>query len=486
MKKNSVPVVAATIIFAVAAAAIFLIQNSAARRAAEHAVPETEKTFDVNFRADDGRATSSRAIVQFIAENTRPRLEFHSDFSKEDFTAWQKNVKREVEKIVFPTALAAAVPVKNSDAAAHGGLTDLRAAEAAGTENSAVLANDATQTLSAEKSFFENGFFAAAEHTSKLVFEEQRDGFRIQKRECFPLPGAAVPFFVLIPDGVSEAAPAPAVLCIPGAGQPKEWLAGEGKFAAADRNDFARKFAQAGFVAVAVDNPCVGEAADTPNARVGIVDYDDTSRLLLELGWTYQGFAAFIDKTVLDELKTLPFVRRDRVAVAGFSLGTETLMLLGALDDELFAFVYNDFLCTTRERALAMTVPAADGRRRFPNSIRHLFPAFYSTFDFPDLVSALAPRPVFCNEGGLDRDFRKVRAAYALAGVPDNARCEHQPKFSAPESRNVDLERVPKGLSLAEFFRFANVDPANHYFKAESAIPWLQAQIQAADARARQ
>lgn len=422
----------------------------AQRGNAEKFVPaESEKTLDASFRASDSRATASRAVAQFLAENTRPRFEFRADFSPEEFEKWKRDAKREAAALVFPPTLAALVP---------------EIAAAAETRNFAEIP---AETVPAPE----------------LISEEKRDGYSVRKYECFPLRGAAVPFYVLVPDGASAGAPAPAVLCIPGSGQPKEWLAGEGDFSRAERNDFARRFARAGFVAIAVDNPCVGEAADPANARAGIVDYDDTSRLLLELGWTYQGYAAFVDKCVLDFAKSLPCVRRERVSIAGFSLGTETLMLLGAIDDEIFAFIYNDFLCTTRERALSMTVPASDGCRYFPNSIRHLFPAFYATFDFPDLVSALAPRPILCNEGGLDRDFRKVRAAYALAGVPANALCVHQPKFADDSARDVALETVPKGLTRAEFFRCANVDPANHYFKSEMAIPWLEAQIRAADAR---
>lgn len=449
--------------FAAAGTALFLLAASAgvpavfapaacAQQAenAEKFVPaESEKTLDASFRGNDSRATASRAIAQFLAENTRPRFEFRADFSAEEFEKWRLDVKREAAALVFPQTLAGSIP---------------EIAAAAATRDFSKIPAEIVPA-------------------PKLISEEARDGYSVRKYECFPLRGAAVPFYVLVPDSASESAPAPAVLCIPGSGQPKEWLVGEGAFRGATRNDFARRFVRAGFVAIAVDNPCVGEAADPANARAGIVDYDDTSRLLLELGWTYQGYAAFVDKCVLDFAKSLPCVRRERVSVAGFSLGTEALMLLGAIDDEIFAFVYNDFLCTTRERALSMTVPASDGCRYFPNSIRHLFPAFYSTFDFPDLVSALAPRPVFCNEGGLDRDFRKVRAAYALAGVPANALCTHQPKFADPAARAVSLEIVPKGLTRAEFFRYANVDPANHYFKSEAAIPWLEAHIRSADAR---
>lgn len=97
------------------------------------------------------------------------------------------------------------------------------------------------------------------------------------------------------------------------------------------------------------------------------------------------------------------------------------MMVLGSLNPDIFAFVYNDFLCRTLERAKTMTMPNGRGVRSAPNSIRHLIPGFWKQFDFPDIVAALAPRPVICTEGGLDRDFQLISAAYRMAGAPDHS-----------------------------------------------------------------
>lgn len=391
-------------------------------------------TFDV-FMREDGRTTNTRAVVQRLMEDRVPALAFNPNFSPAEFSAWKKAVREKVAEIAaFPQAEKQLAP--------------------------------------------------------KMLSEEKRDGYTLQKWEGYPLPGCAVPFLVLVPDGVSASVPAPAAFCIPGSGQTKELSAGEPPLAPAfalssteNRNDAARQFALAGFIAVAADNPCAGEASDlerfsqTPRGY----DYDDASRFLLELGWSYQGYAAFVDKYILDWLKTRPDVRADRIVVSGFSLGTETLMILGVLDESIFGFLYNDFLCRTRERALAMSVPAGDGRRHYPNSIRHLIPGMLTQFDFPDLVAALAPRPVICTEGGADRDFRLVEKAYALAGAPENVLCMHQPKFADP-SRRKFAEKLPYGIGRNEFFEFANVDPRNHYFKGETAIPWIKAFIARAPA----
>lgn len=304
----------------------------------------------------------------------------------------------------------------------------------------------------------------------------QRDGFRVEKWESYPLPGAVVPFLLLVPDGVDAANPAPGVLCIPGFGQTKELLAGErqGNFTLEGEPDsLLRKAAMAvhmakqGYVALAVDNPSCGELSDN-----GVADYVTSSRFLLELGWSWLGLASWQDRVALNWLKELPEVRRDRIIVSGFSLGTEPLMVLGLMDDEIFAFVYNDFLCRTRERALVMNKPDERGVRGYPNNIEHLIPEFLVEFDFPDIVGALAPRPVICTEGGMDRDFDRIRRAYRAAEAEDAFEYHHYAKYVDPADR-IYLEELPDGLDRTEFFRLVNCDSPNHYFKLEHIMPWL-------------
>ncbi len=378
---------------------------------------------------DDGRFANTRAVVQNLMESRKPALAFNPNFSREEFYQWKDRVGEEMAKLMK-------YPVEGKQPA------------------------------------------------PKMISDEQRDGYRLQKWECYPMPACVSPFLVLIPDGASERNPAPAVLCIPGSGQSKESATSEAS------GDFpggmAYQFVKAGFVAVAVDNPCIGEASDLERGvePENDFDYENSSRFLLELGWSYQGYASFIDKCVLEWLKARDDVRWNRIFVCGFSLGTETLMILGVQDNSIFAFIYNDFLCRTRERALAMSTPGADGRRHFPNSIRHLTPGFLTQFDFPDLVAALAPQPVLCTEGGMDRDFELVKKAYKIAGADGAATCLHQPKYADPKDR-IALEKVPYEIDRQTFFRYANVDPRNHYFKGEIAIPWAKELISRVDSKER-
>lgn len=307
-----------------------------------------------------------------------------------------------------------------------------------------------------------------------------RDGYVVEKWEIFPGEGVVFPFLVLLPDGCGQGEKLPAVLCIPGSGSTKEAIAGEepvypklGTGGNRDKAAMALHYVKAGCIAVAVDNPAAGETCDLERYTGKGYDYEIVARYLLEMGWSYLGYTAWLDRQVLEWMKTRPDVDRERIIVSGFSLGTEPLMVLGVLDTTVYAFVYNDFLCRTKERMEVMTYPGANGNRPFPNSIRHLIPGFLCHFDFPDLVAALAPRRVICTEGGMDRDFAMIQKAFVAAGHPERFVYHHYQRFASPENRTY-LERLPEGIDRDTFFRLANVDPPMHYFKKEWVLPWLK------------
>lgn len=369
----------------------------------------------------DGRFLSSRGAVQRMMKEHPPVLAFNPQMNPDEFARWRDEMKEAMKRLMrHPEAESVPAP--------------------------------------------------------KRVKTVARDGYRIEKWESYPLSGSVVPYLVMIPDGVDASHPAPAVLCIPGFGQTKELLAGEtaGDFnlnkqpvAEPGKNCMALHFVRKGLIAVAVDNVSFGELMDN-----GRADYLNTSRMLLEMGWSYLGLTSWQDKVVLDWMKTVPQIDKERIIVSGFSLGTEPLMVLGLLDDSIYAFVYNDFLCTTRERILVMTKPDANGNRPFPNSIEHLIPEFLLMFDFPDIVAALAPRPVICTEGGLDRDFRKIAKAYEMSGAPEHFSYRHYAKY-ADSAMRMDVQEVPEGIDRAQFFRIVNCDSPSHYFKTEWVLPWL-------------
>lgn len=297
----------------------------------------------------------------------------------------------------------------------------------------------------------------------RLLSEEAREEYTLQRWECYPMAGVAVPYLVMVPRGVDG--PVPAVLCLPGSGQAMtELLRGMGL-------DYVRQ----GWMAVCVDNAAAGSQADQEPYYPDAWDYDYVvaSRLLLELGWHWLGYTSYLDYHILQWMKRLPTIDARRIAVSGFSLGTEPMMVLGVMDDDICAFVYNDFLCHTQERATVVTALNERGRRPFPNSIRHLIPAYWQAFNFPDVCGALAPRPIIFTEGGLDRDFRRVRDAYRAAGAEGKAECHHYARYEDPSTRSA-ADTLPEGLSMGEYLPRVNVDAGHHYFKRDLVVPWLK------------
>lgn len=372
----------------------------------------------------DGREQSTYTIVHDLLKQTQPKYAYKPGMNKKQFKKWQNNVKKAMEEIMcFPEVANQPAP--------------------------------------------------------RCISSEARDGYTLEKWEFYPLPQVVSSFLVLKPDNLTEKTPA--VLCIPGHGRTKEGLAGEKgvypKFTERYTNPkicMAKDMVQQGYVAVAVDNAATGESADLERLKHGgDYDYDIVSRFLLELGWSWLGYTSYLDMHVLQWMKEQPYIRKDRIVVSGFSLGTEPMMVLGVLDKDIYAFVYNDFLCQTQERALVMTKPNEDLRRPFPNSIRHLIPNYWKYFNFPDIVASLAPRPIILTEGGLDRDFRLVQAAYRDTGKPNNVKFYHYPKYANPENRK-DVEKLEEGMDIKSFFQAANVDPASHYYKYELILPWLK------------
>jgi hypothetical protein len=361
------------LLFLVSVCSLCMVGNSQNYQPEKHAVVKSDR--------GDGRLLSTYAIVHEMLKDTHPQYAYRSGMSAQEFTQWQDGVRAAMVEIMkFPEIKRQPSPV--------------------------------------------------------CVKTEKKEGYILEKWEFYPFPKSVSTFLVLKPEHLKGAVPG--VLCIPGSGRTKEGLVGEPGICDKLTEDYnnpkvsmALNMVKEGYVAVAVDNAAAGEASDLECYDKGWnYDYDVVSRFLLELGWSWLGYTSYLDMQVLNWMKAQSYIRKDRIVISGFSLGTEPMMVLGVLDKDIYAFVYNDFLCQTQERAVVMTKPDKENRRPFPNSIRHLIPGYWRYFNFPDVVASLAPRPIIFTEGGLDRDFRLVQSAYAASGKPENAEFHHYPKFA--------------------------------------------------------
>jgi hypothetical protein len=298
----------------------------------------------------------------------------------------------------------------------------------------------------------------------RLLREEPRPGYRLQTWELYPEPGSAVPFLMLVPDGVSAARPAGAVLCIPGTDHPKEGLCGEPvpdpwKPVFEDaRQAMALQVVRAGLIAVAFDNP--GTAALHDPERP---DWKRQAEHLIWVGRSYEGLSVFQKRAAFRWLRTRPEVDPARIAACGFSLGAKPALLLGVLEPRLAAVVWNDQASSWRERELATRLAGVPPW--------HLIPGFLRWFDYTDLMAALAPRPLLITEGGRLADHAHIRRAYAGLGATARFKVTFMPNFADPAKRT--RAPLPDGLSPQNYARYANYDGA-HYFKPAIAVPWLR------------
>ncbi len=318
-----------------------------------------------------------------------------------------------------------------------------------------------------------------------LLFSKQRDGYRIDKYEISSEENLWNTMLVLVPDTATEKNPAPVVLCTPGTRWTKEQLSGE-EFEDLDyapaqgtvtghyfyANTMALRYCRAGIVAIATDDFFCGE---TKNNTDCFDDWSWVCTVLQAMGRSMLSITVGMHLAQLAFAKTLPYVDEKRVAVSGHSLGTESCMLMGVLDDSIGAMVFNDFLSDTKERVLA--VSPQENYADYIIPYKDYF-GVYRYFTYPDLLCAFAPRKLLITEGGGTNHLKKVEAAYASAGKREAFTYHYYREYADPKDRRFDDEPMPRGISQQEYFLRSNCVPEHHYFKFELAVPWLKAQFE--------
>ena len=398
-------------------------------------LPPKESAFDpgkyavISTERPDGRYVATRGVVQELLRK-RPPLSFDPSFTPQQFAEWKDKVKVKLREVLAFPELPPPPP-------------------------------------------------------AKFLGRVQRAGYVVERWEHYPMPGAAVPFLVLVPDGVTEAHPAPAVLCMPGTNRTKESLAGEPELSPLfavpkyeKENGMALQYAHAGIVAFAVDNPGFGEISDLEVAAgqkfLSSNEVQTFGHHLFNLGWSYMGYAAFVNNRLLECIRNDPRINRRKIAVSGHSLGAWMAGYLAVLNEDIVAAVMNQGIYSWREAAKTMTRPAQNGRR--PQTLGALFfiPGLYRHFDHPDIQAAIAPRPALYSEGLPERDLRTIyEPAYRLTGSPQNLTVVEFDKYRDVASRYCG--DVPEGVgTLDELWQYYSNDAPQHYFKGATAVPWLK------------
>jgi hypothetical protein len=386
-------------------------------------VPVQGRTFSSG--REDGRFVQTAAFLHKYLQTLQPRLAFRPGMTREQLVAWQPKVREKLlELMCFPEAPPQPDP--------------------------------------------------------KRIWSQPRDGYRLQRWEIYPEPYSVVPFYLLVPDGVSQQSPAPAVLCFPGSGHSKEMLAGEPELEgnpAPDKakwpdNRMAFHYARRGMVAAVAENPATNELANTLGEKAPLPSsaaWQSRSVLSLVAIWMgrcYEAVSVFQKACLLQWLVKQPYVDAKRVATSGHSLGAKPADILGVLYPELIrAVVHNDFVCHWQERSVAMNLDD-------PGS-HQVVPGIFQWFDYTDLEACLSPRPLLFTEGGRPNQIAKIRRAYELLGAADAVQVFHYDKYSDPKSRTLDGAELPVGITAEQYFRYAYVDVAEHRFRPNRAVPWL-------------
>ncbi|GIW97706.1 MAG: hypothetical protein KatS3mg111_1039 [Pirellulaceae bacterium] len=234
-----------------------------------------------------------------------------------------------------------------------------------------------------------------------------------------PEPGDRVPALLLLPKGITE--PAAAMLCL----HPTHFQLGKAQVCGLGGNPtrfYAHELAQRGFVCLAPDYPGFAEYPYDFEAD----DYPSGS---MKAVWN--------NVRAIDLLQSLPSVDPNRIGVIGHSLGGHNALFTAAMDQRIravvtscgftsFANYYDGDLTGWTSQRYMPSIASVYGKdpRRMP-------------FDFPEVLAAIAPRPIFVNAPLHDDNFDVDgvrRCQQALAAMYAALKAESPARFVYPDA----------------------------------------------------
>lgn len=265
-------------------------------------------------------------------------------------------------------------------------------------------------------------FTARSEPAAELLEQTDCAGYRRDRIELEVLPGIRFRAYLLIPDGLTT--PAPAAVALHGHGYGSRQITGllpDGSPAPEDPSaQYAVAMVRRGLITIAPDIAGFGErmtAGDLrydPDAPYGC--FRLVQRLALH-GLTLAGLRIAETRGVISWLADRPEVDADRIGLIGHSGGATLALLTSVVDDRVAALGLS---------AYANTFAASI------ESVHHCacnyLPGILAVAEQPDLLAAIAPRPLFCESGAEDpifpvRGFREAmegaQQAYGRAGAAD-------------------------------------------------------------------
>jgi len=209
-------------------------------------------------------------------------------------------------------------------------------------------------------------------------------GYRVSDLRFTGNEGDRIEATLTVPKGDG---PFPGLVCLHGHGGDRHKV----HDASTEFHGFAAEYAKRGFVTL---SPTLAHCVYAPNQLWNLM-------------------------RLVDVLETQPCVDKDRIGVAGLSMGGEWSMWLGACDTRIRAAVVSGWMCTTA------------GVLSVPNCECWMPPGLLELCDIAEVHILMAPRPLLIESATEDgcfpiahtRDgYRKIVRGYDAFGAPMNAR----------------------------------------------------------------
>ena len=246
----------------------------------------------------------------------------------------------------------------------------------------------------------------------KVIFEEQREGYKARKIEIRLSRYYTVTSYVLIPDGKG---PFPAINALHDHGAHlfigKEKmirpLACEDSTVIKDADDWAAQLyegqfvgdylAQHGYVVFSADAPMWGERGQKEGARRD--RYDMIAGNMMMYGIDLSAYMTYDDIAGTEFLASMPEVDATRIGCMGCSMGAYRAWMLSALSDRIKAGAAICWMVTTDEQM------SFNYSRTENGGFANCFPGLRRWLDYPHVASMACPKAMLFINGSQDKLF---------------------------------------------------------------------------------
>ena len=258
----------------------------------------------------------------------------------------------------------------------------------------------------------------------KVLYEEQRNGYKARKLEIRLSRYYTVPAYLLIPDGKGPF-PAVNVLHDHGAhlfiGKEKviRPLACEDSVVVKDAEEWVKNYegqyfgdylAQHGYVVFSSDAPMWGERGQKEGPRRD--RYDMIAGNMMMYGIDLSAYMTYDDISGTEFLARMPEVDPNRIGCMGCSMGAYRAWMLSALSDRIKAGAAICWLTTTDEQMSFKYSRTENG------GFANCFPGLRRWLDYPHVASIACPKAMLFINGSQDKLF-------PVAGVEKAFRIMH-------------------------------------------------------------